>query len=332
MFDSRRSSGGFTLVELLVVIAIIGVLVALLLPAVQAAREAARRSQCSNNLKQLALAFHNYHDTYLQFPAGNIAVNAWSVGADRISGVAENNGGFYNGMWGWPVGILPFMEGGNLAGQFDLPRRPYVSERSDVWFNDFGPETSPGPLNIAPSRQMPKTFICPSTPKSRGEGEYKDYAINAGGGIRINSCCPERATLSDGVGHKNSRVRMAEITDGTSNTFLHLEQASTFSELGRGPSGTKHKWLPTNPFVWVNHHSQGMAIAAVGTGRPMPPNPLPALMYAWGQMGRTVWGFHPGGIQASLCDGSVRFVPNTIAQAAWAGTFTRDGQEVVTLP
>src|SRR5262245_54161285 len=118
---------GFTLVELLVVIAIIGVLVALLLPAVQTAREAARRSQCSNNLRQLGVAFHTYHDTNLQLPAGNIEVNSWSVGADRISGTPEANGGFYNGMWGWPIAILPFMEGGNLASQFTIAGRPYVS-------------------------------------------------------------------------------------------------------------------------------------------------------------------------------------------------------------
>lgn len=332
MFDSRRSQAGFTLVELLVVIAIIGVLVALLLPAVQAAREAARRSQCSNNLKQLAIAHHNYHDTFLQFPAGNIAVNAWSVGANNVSGTAENNGGFYDGMWGWPVGILPFMEGTNLQVQFNMSQRPYVAERSDVWFGTFGPETTHGAQNVAPCQQMPKTFNCPSSPNTAAAGRYKDYAINGGGGVKMTACCPERALMSDGIGHKNSRVRMAEITDGTSNTFMHLEQASTFSELGRGPAGTKFKWLPTNPFVWVNHHSQGMAIAAVGTGRPMPPNPIPALMYAWGQNARTVWSFHPGGIQASLCDGSVRFIPNTIAQVTWQGSFTRDGQEVVTLP
>ena len=147
----------------------------------------------------------------------------------------------------------------------------------------------------------------------------------------MNSCCPERATSSDGIGHKNSKVRLMDVSDGTSNTFLLLEQASSYSELGRGPTSQKYQWLPTNPFVWVSHHSQGMAIAAVGTGRPMPPNPAPALMYAWGQNARTVWGFHPGGVQTALCDGSVRFVLDTIPQAIWQATFTRNGGEAVLL-
>ncbi len=327
----NRWRRGFTLIELLVVIAIIGILIGLLLPAVQKVREAASRTACSNNLKQLGLAFHNYHDSYGLFPAGNRAMNAWAVGADRISGVAENNGGFYNGMWSWTVAILPYVEGGNLAAVFDLTRRPYVAERSDVWVGDFGPETSPGPMNVAPSQQMPKTFTCPTTPAVGGTGQYKDYAINSGGGVNISACCPERAITSDGIGHKNSKIRLDDITDGTSNTFMHLEQASTFSALGRAPQ-TPRTGLPTNPFVWVNHHSQGMAIAAVGTGRPMPPNPTPALMQAWGQVGRTVWSYHPGGIQASLCDGSVRFIPDTIAQAVWQATFTRNGGQSVTLP
>jgi hypothetical protein len=126
-------------------------------------------------------------------------------------------------------------------------------------------------------------------------------------------------------------VWIGDITDGTSNTFMHLEQASTYSELARTP-GPKYRGLPTNPFVWVSHHSQGMAIAAVGNGRPMPPNPAPVLMQAWGQIGRTSWSYHPGGVQCSLCDGSVRFIPNTIAQAAWYATFTRNGSEVVEIP
>ena len=327
-------ASGFTLVELLVVIAIIGVLVALLLPAVQSARESARRTQCTNNLKQIALAYHNYHDTQNRFPAGCLALNSQSAGANNRSGTAEAEGGFYDGMWGWPVAIMPFMEASNTADAFDTNSLPYVKERSDVWFSTFGPETKHGAANVLPCTLMPKTFACPSTPVSGkgGANQFKDYAINAGSGFNMSSCCPDRALESDGIGHKNSKVKMPDITDGTSNTFMHLEQAATYPELARG-SGTKYKWYPTNPFVWVNHHSQVMALASIsGTARPMMPNPPPPLMQAWGQNGRTVWSFHTGGVMASLCDGSVRFVPNTVSQNVWFATFTRAGGEAVPGP
>jgi prepilin-type N-terminal cleavage/methylation domain-containing protein len=332
--NNRSIRAGFTLVELLVVIAIIGVLVALLLPAVQSAREAARRTQCTNNLRQLALAHHNYHDTLLQFPAGALGSDAWGSGANNSAGAGGAASVYYDGMWGWPVGVIRYMEAGNLAEQFDMSTKPYVSERADVWFVTYGPETKHGPLNVTPCTSMPKTFMCPSSPPSAGgkRNEYKDYAINAGGGVQMSACCPERALDSDGIGHKNSRVRMAEITDGTSNTFMHLEQASTYTELAEGTGGKKFKFFPTNPFVWVNHNSQGMVIASVTTARPMPPNPSPALMQAWRQNARVSWSFHPSGVMASMCDGSVRFVPNTISQNLWYSVFTRSGGESDQLP
>ena len=330
---ARRIRAAFTLIELLVVIAIIAILIGLLLPAVQKVREAANKTRCQNNLKQLALAMHNYHDTNRQFPSGNIATNAMQALSTRKGGTAENEGGYYSGMWSWSVAVLPFVEAGNLATQFDLTKLPYVAERSEVWFGDFGPEPNAGAQNVAPSQKMPKTFACPTTPPGTvgwGLGQYKDYAMNAGGGVNIGSCCPERTLVSDGIGWKNSKVRMVDIPDGTSGTFLLLEQASTYSEIGRSP-GTKYQLYPTNPFVWVTHQSEGLAMAAQGTGRPYPPNPAPSLMYAWGTKGRISWSFHQGGVQAAMCDGSVRFVTDTVPQAVWQGSFTRNGGEAISL-
>ena len=84
-----------------------------------------------------------------------MATNAQSVGANNRSGTADANGGFYDGMWNWAVFILPYIEANNLYNQFDLNQRPYVSERSDVWFASFGPEPNAGAPNVTPSQQMP---------------------------------------------------------------------------------------------------------------------------------------------------------------------------------
>ena len=335
----RRLRVGFTLVELLVVIAIIGILVGLLLPAVQAAREAARRMQCSNNVHNLALAMHNYHDTQQAFPPGNIAWNGRQLGATRIAGaVPENNGNWYNGMWSWSIFVLPYMESNSLYGSFDYNRRPYVAERGDAWFNEYGPETAHGAQNLAPSLQMPSSFNCPSTPKTV-TGQYKDYAMNSGqgisgptalytGGNNMSSCCPERANTCNGIGYKNSRVKMAHIIDGTSNTLMILEQASAI----------RFWQYPTNPFAWLNHQSQGLAISnqgnSSGPDRPYPPNQNPIQQTkasgqgGFGLVGRASWSFHTGGVQVALADGSTRFISDTIASIPWRALHSRDGGEV----
>ncbi|MDQ3331057.1 MAG: DUF1559 domain-containing protein, partial [Planctomycetota bacterium] len=139
--DGVRRRLGFTLIELLVVIAIIAVLIALLLPAVQQAREAARRSQCLNNLKQIGLALHNYHDTHLAFPPG------W-IGADQVTGAHDVEG--MNG-FGWGTMVLPYVEQNNLYQQFRFP----LSIVDDV----VGPPTNKSLL----ATKIP-VFECPSDP------------------------------------------------------------------------------------------------------------------------------------------------------------------------
>jgi prepilin-type N-terminal cleavage/methylation domain-containing protein len=338
---SRRKLA-FTLVELLVVIAIIGVLVGLLLPAVQAAREAARRMQCSNNVHNIALAMHNYESAYKRFPAGVTAWNGMNVGANRAGGGApENAGSYYNGKWSWAAHILPFMEAQALYNQINFNNRPWVEERGDAWFYDQGPDgTASAAVNRVASAQMPPSLACPSTPQTFGNGKYKDYAMNAGqgqnggsivltGGTPLNSCCPERATRGNGMGHKNSFVSIGSVTDGTSNTFLILEQASMIP-----------KWrFPTNPFVWTNHQSQGLSLANQGSV-PFPPNQNPVFQVSrvgspfsnaagLGLTGRCSRSWHTGGVTTALTDGSVRFISDTIADVPWRALHTRDGGEVV---
>lgn len=332
---------GFTLVELLVVIAIIGILVGLLLPAVQSAREAARRMQCSNNVHNLALAMHNYHDVHKGFPAGSTSYPVMVLGADRNSGSATAVG-FHNGMWSWPAFILPFIEANAVYNSINWTGRPWVEERGDAWFFDQGPDaTAAAALNRIVSAQMPPSFACPSTPQPN-PGKYKDYAINGGhgpsgsviiqlGGTRINSCCPERATMGSGLGHKHSYVKIAAITDGTSNTFMILEQSSMIP-----------KWrFPTNPFLWMNHQSQGLAMPNQGDV-PFPPNQEPVFQVSRpgspfsdatgiGLTGRSSRSYHTGGIMTSMADGSVRFIANTIASQPWRDLHTRDGGEVAIL-
>jgi prepilin-type N-terminal cleavage/methylation domain-containing protein/prepilin-type processing-associated H-X9-DG protein len=340
----RRKRLGFTLVELLVVIAIIGILIGLLLPAVQAAREAARRMQCGNNAKNIALAMHTYLDAYKRFPAGVTSFRGRCVGATNSNSAAdgEANGQFCDGMWSWSAYVLPFMEGTNLFNQINFNNRPWVSERGDAWFYTTGPDNSPSAVvNRTVCQLMPPIFACPSTPKT-ANSEFKDYAMNAGqgqntanapytGGANLSSCCPERATIGNGIGHKHSWVKIGAITDGTSNTFLILEQSSAIP-----------KWrFPTNPIFWTNHQSQGLSLSNQGN-TPYPPNQEPVFQVSRpasplsrgpgiGLVGRCSRSYHTGGIQTAMCDGSVRFVSGSIATIPWRGLHTRDGNEVVTV-
>lgn len=350
-----RLRRGFTLVELLVVIAIIGILVGLLLPAVQAAREAARRMQCSNNVKQLALAMHNYESTFKRFPAGNTAwfpVNALPTPNSRgsTSPNIDTDNAWYTGMWSWSAFVLPFVEAQNLYNTLDFKQRPFTQERADPWFSEYGPDPgnsqtpdlqNPGMVvNQYAAINGPSFFICPSTPLKGSVGYTKDYAMCAGMGqyptgtadaveqafvgIRQSSCCAERSITSSGIGSKNFYAKIGEITDGTSNTFLILEQSSSIAKFA----------YPTNQLFWTNHQSQGLAQALQGT-RNYPPNPDPLNNFfttrtgGWGLTGRASYGWHIGGIMVGMADGSVQFVSDGIALPPWRRLHSRsDGQPV----
>ncbi|MEW4531180.1 DUF1559 domain-containing protein [Maioricimonas sp. JC845] len=298
----RKSRSGFTLIELLVVIAIIAILIALLLPAVQQAREAARRSQCKNNLKQIGLALHNYHDVHGCFPSGWIAVeNGVQAAHDGGSGI------------GW---------GGMLLPQLD----------QSPLFNQFNPNvTIDDPLNDDFRLNRLTVFECPSDPKP----EYFDIEEEASPGTVITSLptanyvasfgteelhgcenAPGTAPvtssgqcLGDGAFYHNSRVRFRDFVDGTSNTFV-VGERKTNSNLG---------WYST----WVGMVPEGEEAfqRVLGSFDHVPNSPSAHFDDFSSQ--------HEGGAQFVLGDGHVRFVSENIDEGVYKAVGTLNGGEVV---
>ncbi|MEW4567397.1 DUF1559 domain-containing protein [Tautonia sp. JC769] len=315
---------GFTLIELLVVIAIIGVLIALLLPAVQAAREAARRAQCTNNLKQLALASHNYHDTNGAFPAGNYSPD-W-LDPNTFPSPTDWHDPSSNccpwGSYSWAAAILPYVEGTNVYNAINiaLPAFAFTVPEVSGWAgpsNERGPAGSPA--NSTAAGAMPNAFVCPSVDRVQPESQFKDYAINGGTGL----CCPERTrtqaqrqSVGDGMGAMNMYVKMSEIRDGTSNTILYTEKAHNGN----------HGWVPlntgSNQFLWVHHVSQGYVTAAEHNGNPFPPN-------STYPNSRGAFGRHPGGVMVAFVDGHVAFLKEHVNFQTYRALFTRSGNEVI---
>ncbi len=207
----RNSDCGFTLVELLVVIAIIGILLALLLPAVQAAREAARRLSCQNNLKQLGLALHQHHDTRGVFPYG-YQVKPWPP--DPTVPPAHFR-------WSVLAELTPFLEQTNVYNRLDLSYPLYGGPGASPPYSIF-------PVNRFGVAQKVSTFLCPSDRAETiipGRGPA-NYVACAGSGLNGGD-----ATNADGVFYINSRTRIADILDGTSATAL-------MSESLLGPGGS----------------------------------------------------------------------------------------------
>lgn len=312
---NRRSGGrrarGFTLIELLVVIAIIAILISLLLPAVQQAREAARRTQCRNNLKQLGLALHNYHDVFLTFPFGVLADDDWNT-------IGASTG------WGWPAYILPYIDQGNAYNQIDFTL-PMVdpSNTSAAQVQNTEVIANAIPTVLCPSDVTPSV-----APTVGVETVYQQavtsYAGNAGafnGAQNGND-----SQRSNGFFYSNwlgtpagQRIRIRDVLDGTSNTVLLAEHAARSSEFDEG-TDTGHGTTGVTPrHRWYGAMGEDLG----GSGRPIGggENRLvvegsrqinPPLTLSVGQRRRSVSSEHTGGAFVTFADGSVQFLSENI--------------------
>ncbi|MBI1310344.1 DUF1559 domain-containing protein [bacterium] len=339
---NRRS--GFTLIELLVVIAIIAILVALLLPAVQQAREAARRSQCRNNLKQIGLALHNYHGSHSRFPAGYFSF-ATSTGSGPSTANIDPLTWDAAPGWGWSAMLLPFLDGETLSGSLDFD--------TPVW----------APGNAAAIQQRLPVFLCPSAsggdepfgvrdksgnplliggqPITLGRSHYvashgqescwgecgsspagivfTDIYTSTTVSVVING---NAGAVADGPFYRNSRTQIRDVTDGLSNTVFFGEHSSRLSEktwVGVVPGAYTHPRF-SSPENGPDAAATLTLVHAGPSGGELDITGLPIIhpinfpTYHVGQM----FAEHHGGGHVCLGDGSVRFVSEFINLLTWA--------------
>ena len=292
----HRARRGFTLIELLVVIAIIAVLIALLLPAVQQAREAARRSQCINNLKQLGLALHNYHDTMTVFPPGWLGVQGGVSHMEGQSGFA------------WGAHLLPYMDQAPLYTQinFNLSCADAANTvaRQTV-LNVFRCPSDPSPNTWALPEEADPTHILATLPTANYVGSFGSQGFET---ICVGGAFPAAQCMGDGMFFHNSSTRMRDVTDGSSNTIF-LGEHRTDNALG---------WHST----WVGAVPAGEeSIARVLAVSDHTPN-HPALHID------DYSSWHVGGVHLLLGDGRVRFVTQNIDSNVFRALSTRSGGEV----
>lgn len=297
-----RKYNGFTLIELLVVIAIIAILIALLLPAVQQAREAARRADCKNRMKQLGLALHNYLDTHRTFPSGGI-----TNGGQQSNGCPGNSTFEVTGSGApWTVMVLPFMEETARYNEFNFSSPfPYR--------NGWPASTFP---NITPQFKQLSNYQCPSDPSS-SEGVPNNNYFGVQGGGPTPPCWDgatnSRFVFNNGVLYFNSKIGMRDITDGASNTFMLGETKYHITlELTGNPvhyfswaSGPRNRTTSNTDLIPSNTAATMEIINGV--------DPL----FSWTYQSRYFGSHHVGGCHFAAADGSVHFVNENIDLATY---------------
>jgi len=306
----RPWSSGFTLIELLVVIAIIGVLVALLLPAVQSAREAANRTQCQNNLKQLGLAAQEYHDSFSAFPAGwyctppiyDPANPATAIGGD-VTGCATVGTPYQPYQWSGLVGLFLKLEQGNLFNEINFDWAPNHLANTTAVRRTMS-------VLVCPSNRRPETTTQAGSTQRMGPSDYRGNM--AAGMILPDPAgnCPTQdprnvycLNFDNGVTYQNSTVGMADITDGSTNTCLFGETIA--------PNGV---WAPATSCCVRTNNDRTI-------NRPIVANGVNYYTY-WSSK-------HPGTVNFVNCDGSIRSVAATIAKPVLNKLMTRNGGETI---
>jgi prepilin-type N-terminal cleavage/methylation domain-containing protein/prepilin-type processing-associated H-X9-DG protein len=285
-----RFRAAFTLVELLVVIAIIAILIGLLLPAVQRVREAAARTRCANNLKQMGLALLNYHDNNKHFPRGGYAAaKPDATNPNKLS---------------WAASVLPWLEQDAL----------YRSIHADLAYSD--------PANLPAGRTVLSVFLCPTSPNDSVYRQAPELPTTAAPFARSDygAVDGERGLRSPGATNSPERgvlilernLSLADITDGTSQTILVSE----------APEGLHS--------IWISVHNVLDQSAPVSERHsdtsPYPSCQLPGVFCDYGH---EITSYHPGGAQTVFADGSVHFLKSTMDNAVLAALCSRAGGEPV---